>query len=287
MTGQTAEKKVLVDDNRLLNELSLTDYIGKDELQKLQDAFAKANKIASTIVDISGVPITQPSNHSRVCAIVRQTQKGFENCIRSGKNLGLISLEKNQACFHKCQGVGFMDASAPIVIEGVHVANWLMGQNWIGDADADQIVSYAEKIGADPVKLLEAFHDMPKISETEFKEKLDFLFIMANQISVLAYKNLKYTHLIASLEKSNKELEGYKNNLEAIVEERTSKLKIVSGLLPICMHCKKIRDDKGYWNQIEAYISDRSEAEFSHSICQKCLDKYYPEDLDDENEPQE
>jgi len=58
-------------------------------------------------------------------------------------------------------------------------------------------------------------------------------------------------------------------------------LKILRGLMPICSYCKKIRDDKGYWNQIEAYISDHSEAEFSHGICQECVKKYYPDmDLD-------
>ena len=52
-------------------------------------------------------------------------------------------------------------------------------------------------------------------------------------------------------------------------------LKILSGLLPICASCKKIRDDKGYWNQIELYIRDRSEAEFSHGICPPCAKKLY------------
>lgn len=56
-----------------------------------------------------------------------------------------------------------------------------------------------------------------------------------------------------------------------------SKIKQLSGLLPICMHCKKIRDDKGYWNQIETYIHDHSQAEFSHSICRECAELYYPD----------
>jgi len=56
-----------------------------------------------------------------------------------------------------------------------------------------------------------------------------------------------------------------------------SEVKKLSGLLPICSHCKKVRDDKGYWTQIEWYIHDHSEAEFSHSICKECADKYYPD----------
>ena len=64
-----------------------------------------------------------------------------------------------------------------------------------------------------------------------------------------------------------------------IVELRAAlaKVKTLSGLLPICASCKRIRDDKGYWNQIEAYIRDHSEADFSHSICPECMKKLYPE----------
>jgi len=54
-----------------------------------------------------------------------------------------------------------------------------------------------------------------------------------------------------------------------------TKVKTLSGLLPICDSCKKIRDDKGYWNRIEAYIRKHSEAEFSHGICPDCMDKIY------------
>jgi hypothetical protein len=61
------------------------------------------------------------------------------------------------------------------------------------------------------------------------------------------------------------------------LQKSLSKIKTLSGLLPICASCKKIRDDKGYWNQIESYISDHSEAEFSHGICPECAKKLYPD----------
>ena len=51
-------------------------------------------------------------------------------------------------------------------------------------------------------------------------------------------------------------------------------VKLLSGLLPICMWCKKIRDDQGYWNAIEHYLGQHSEAEFSHGICPDCKRKY-------------
>ncbi|MCP4150253.1 MAG: response regulator, partial [bacterium] len=49
---------------------------------------------------------------------------------------------------------------------------------------------------------------------------------------------------------------------------------------PMCFHCKKIRDDKGYWQQVEEYIGEHSEAHFSHSLCPQCARKLYPDMAD-------
>lgn len=59
------------------------------------------------------------------------------------------------------------------------------------------------------------------------------------------------------------------------LKQALAQVKKLSGLLPICMHCKKIRDDKGYWNQLEEYITNHSEAGFSHSICDACMNEHY------------
>ena len=72
-------------------------------------------------------------------------------------------------------------------------------------------------------------------------------------------------------------IENEKENLIAKLHDTLSQVKQLSGLLPICASCKKIRDDKGYWNQIELYIREHSEAEFSHGICPECAKKIYPE----------
>ena len=73
------------------------------------------------------------------------------------------------------------------------------------------------------------------------------------------------------------QVENMNVTLEETVRERTRDLKVLKGLLPICASCKKIRDDTGYWNQIESYIHEHSHAEFSHSICPDCAQKLYPE----------
>ena len=67
-----------------------------------------------------------------------------------------------------------------------------------------------------------------------------------------------------------------KEKLIGELQEAMTKVKTLSGLLPICSSCKKIRDDKGYWNQIETYIRQRTEADFTHGICPNCAKKLYP-----------
>jgi AmiR/NasT family two-component response regulator len=64
--------------------------------------------------------------------------------------------------------------------------------------------------------------------------------------------------------------------LNAELQDALAQVKLLSGLLPICASCKKIRDDDGNWHQIEAYIRDHSEAKFSHGLCQACAQELYP-----------
>ena len=91
----------------------------------------------------------------------------------------------------------------------------------------------------------------------------------------------------------------YTDRLEVSVQERTKALqetnnmlketlanvKTLSGLLPICAGCKKIRDDKGYWNQIESYVRQHSNAEFTHGLCPACTKRLYPEYTGNDENP--
>jgi len=102
----------------------------------------------------------------------------------------------------------------------------------------------------------------------------------------LSYQNGMITD--KALEVTEEELKRnaeLNRTLEHKVEQRTAKLKesiaqvkVLSGMLPICARCKKIRDDKGYWNKLESYIKQHSEAKFSHGICPECAKELYPEE---------
>ncbi|MBI5641308.1 MAG: response regulator [Nitrospirae bacterium] len=114
------------------------------------------------------------------------------------------------------------------------------------------------------------------------------LILNAIEIGIDRYilKPVDMATLLAAVEKSSETVllqrtiqrqNREKDELIAKLRDALDHVKILSGLLPICASCKKIRDDKGYWSQIEEYISEHSEAEFSHGICPDCMKKLYPE----------
>ena len=93
------------------------------------------------------------------------------------------------------------------------------------------------------------------IKERKFSEDLNVLFSRSGELASIALQNSR--------------------NLDPL-REALAKIKTLHGLIPICASCKKIRDDKGYWNSVESYIRERSEAEFTHGICPECSEKLYP-----------
>ena len=76
---------------------------------------------------------------------------------------------------------------------------------------------------------------------------------------------------ISKRKQAEKEREKLINELQIALKE----IKTLKGIIPICSHCKKIRDDAGYWNILESYIQEYSDASFSHSMCPECSDKIY------------
>ena len=68
----------------------------------------------------------------------------------------------------------------------------------------------------------------------------------------------------------------------ATVRAQAQQVKVLRGLIPICAKCKKVRDDKGYWSQVETYLRQRTDASFTHGVCPDCLRELYPDLVDDD-----
>jgi PAS domain S-box-containing protein len=105
----------------------------------------------------------------------------------------------------------------------------------------------------------------------------DFIIILIQDITRRKKAEMKLKKNEGELERKVRERTAALEELTRNLEIALNKIKKLSGMLPICASCKKIRDDKGYWNQIEEYIRAHSEAEFTHSICHECAEKLYPD----------
>lgn len=119
-------------------------------------------------------------------------------------------------------------------------------------------------------------HDITERKRTEthlVKQQENLEKVVAERTVALMEANAKLQRDIVE----RKKLYDQREELIQELQSALAKVKALSGFLPICSVCKKIRDDKGYWQQLEAYLGEHSGTEFSHSICPECAKKLYPE----------
>jgi len=151
-----------------------------------------------------------------------------------------------------------------------------------GDMDGVEAADIIrEKCGV-PVVFLTANADEQTMQRAKITGPFGYLFKPFEER--MLYATIEMALYKAS---AQKQLHAYSKELEKGVQERDrlifdlkealDKVKVLSGLLPICAYCKQIRDDAGYWSQIESYISRHSDAEFSHGICPDCVKKHFPD----------
>jgi len=97
--------------------------------------------------------------------------------------------------------------------------------------------------------------------------------LSANAFRHAIFNALEKKKLAQQVQQKQQELQEKVKELQ----EALAQVRQLEGIIPICMHCKRIRDDSESWHQIEEYVSQHSDAEFSHTLCRECLEQYYPE----------
>lgn len=156
-----------------------------------------------------------------------------------------------------------------VIFEMINESYQCSGQ--LSQGKLDSQVSRTNIFGM-PLKALQASlahltWQVNQVADGDLSQKVHFLGSFSNS----------FNRMISSLKKKKiLEQQIMEKNIE--LENAIKELKMLSGIVPICMHCKKIRDDRGYWNQLEKFLTENSDAQFSHGICDDCLKEQYPDE---------
>ena len=168
--------------HNLERPMRLEDIFNREEMQRIQDAFSDATGLASIITYPDGTPFTSPSNFTHLCHnIIRTTKKGMANCIKSDACLGQIHPDGPMSA--RCQSGGLWDAGTSIIVDGIHLGNWLIGQVLMEGHDHDSMMEYAEEIGADRGEYENALARVPMMTVEKFNKITHALYVLAGQLS--------------------------------------------------------------------------------------------------------
>lgn len=206
-----------------MNKPLFTSLFDMDEIQQLQDAFSEVTGVASIITDPEGNPLTQFSNFSSLCQIIRSTEKGLSDCLRSDASIG--SPKHKGIRMQPCLACGLMDGGASILVDGVHVGNWMIGQVLTEDTSEDEVLSYADKIGVDRDLFGQEIKKVTRLSSKRFEAICTYLSINAQLLSKYAYQTKALTEENQLRFNAEKKLIEVNHNLETMVSKRTHQLE--------------------------------------------------------------
>ncbi len=204
--------KDIIDMQNTEKEL-FSNVFDLDEMQRIQDLFSDATGVASIITYPNGVPITKPSNFCQLCEIVRSTDKGLANCIKSDECAGR-QLEKDKGLnLETCKSAGLLDTGAKIVYDDKHIANWMIGQVRSDTTDEQRIIDYADEIGVDKASYLEALKEVPVMTKSRFEKVADMLTAFINEMLEKTIQNKLLKMQIAELKQVNELLNKSEESL--------------------------------------------------------------------------
>lgn len=164
------------------------DLFQIQEIQEMQNSFSTATGVASLITSPDGKPITTSANFCRLCNdIIRKTEKGYANCMKSDAIIG--GLSECGYTINCCLSGGLWDAGVPIVVGGKHIANWLIGQVKNEAQNDTNMLKYAVEIGADIEDYKSALAEIPTISKDRFENITQLLSLLIKQLCEKAYAN--------------------------------------------------------------------------------------------------
>lgn len=198
-------------------------------------------------------------------------RKQAEEALRESGESFRIIFENNSAamCIIEANTTISMVNSEYCKISG-YDKNEIIGLSWtrqIPPEDLERLMEYNRRRLVNP-------NDAPDKYEFSFYHKSGEIRHALMSVSLIQHKQKIIASFVDITERRQMEEKLRRSNTE--LQTALAEVKTLSGMLPICAGCKKIRDDKGYWNQIETYISHHTDATFTHGLCPECMKIYFP-----------
>lgn len=165
--------------------INLKEIFTVKHLQTIQDEFALKMEVASLITFPNGLPVTGPSNFSKLCMnVIRNTPKGLANCIRSDAIVGRFN--RDAPTIQPCLSGGLWDAGTSISAGKTHLANWLIGQVMNEEQDIRRMMDYAYQIGADIDEFGRALSQVKVMDMEKFVHISEALYLFSRYLSEFA-----------------------------------------------------------------------------------------------------
>ena len=200
------------------NIKNVTDVIDLEYLQSIQDGLGRIIGITTVLLDPQGVPVSQPTNLFGFCAVMQSREKSLQMCLKA--NGGLIAQNKatRKPAVVTCPNSGLRTAAVPIFLGDHFLGSWLIGQIRMDDIDENLIHKTSMKSGIPEEEAQKNISLLPKVSEEEFNNVLEFLVTISKVLTDFVYvndaldrRNAKLENMTSQLDRS---LQAFKNFID-------------------------------------------------------------------------
>lgn len=198
--------------------------------------------------------------------LIQQERQHFRDILETSRD-GILVEENEHIVFMNTAYAKLFGCSNPEELVGLHISELAAPE------DLERLLDYGRKRSRG--------EGAPNFYEFKIKRRDNGALIQLDASVSDFFQD--QSHYIITFVRDITERKKNEEERELLIrelQEAIANIKTLSGLLPICSSCKKIRDDKGYWNQLETYIEKHSDADFTHGICPDCALRLYPEDFE-------
>jgi len=237
-------------DQDSLKAVKLEDIIDIEFLQTFQDNFAESVGVASITVDMTGNPVTKPSNFSDFCMkYTRGSAVGVKRCMECDRKGGEESARTGKPAIYECHA-GLVDFGTPIMLEGKQIGSILGGQVLTSPPDEVYFRKIAQEIGVDPDEYIAALRKIRQLPRTSVEAAANVLYLVANTLSKVWYQQYNLKKMAGAINESMVHISATMEELAASASDVSNNQNILNGEI------KNVSIVSGKINEVMDFIKE-------------------------------